>query len=62
MFCKAYLMLPSHLHNNPPVMAGLLEIAARFQLSAYMLASQTYVQNNRLCFQAQAFGGILYAS
>jgi hypothetical protein len=60
--CKAYLMLPQHLHNNPPVMAGLLEIAARFQLSAYMLASQTYVQNNRLCFQAQAFGAILYAS
>lgn len=60
--CKAYLMLPTHLHDNPSVMAGLLEISARFQLSAYMLASQTYVQNNRLCFQAQAFGAILYAS
>jgi hypothetical protein len=27
-----------------------------------MLASQTYVQNDRLCFQAQAFGALLYAS
>lgn len=60
--CKAYLMLPEHLHNNPQVMAGLLEIAARFKLSPYMLASKTYVQNNRLCFEAQAFGAIIYAS
>jgi hypothetical protein len=60
--CKAYLMLPKHLHDNPPVVAGLLEIAARFQLSPYMLASQTYIQNDRLCFQAQAFGALLYAS
>jgi RecT family len=60
--CRAKLMLPKHLHDNAPVMAGLLEIAGRFQLSAYMLASQTYVQNDRLCFQAQAFGAILYAS
>lgn len=60
--CRAYLMLPKHLHDNPPVMAGLLEIAARFKLSAYMLASKTYVQNDRLCFESQAFGAILYAS
>jgi hypothetical protein len=60
--CKATLMLPEHLHHNAPVMAGLLEIASRFRLSPYMLASQTYVQNERLCFQAQAFGAILYAS
>src|SRR5262249_37299011 len=60
--CKAHLMLPPHLHGNAPVMAGILEIAARFQLSAYMLASKTYVQNNRLCFEAQAFGAILYGS
>src|SRR5262249_8177140 len=60
--CKAHLMLPSHLHGNAPVMAGILEIAARFQLSAYMLASKTYVQNNRLCFHAQAIGPILYRS
>lgn len=60
--CKATLMLPPHLHHNAPVMAGLLEIASRFQLSPYLLASQSYVQNARLCFQAQAFGAILYAS
>lgn len=60
--CRAKLMLPEHLHGNAPVMAGLLEIAARFQLSAYMLASKTYVQNNRLCFEAQAFGAIMYGS
>lgn len=60
--CRAYLMLPEHLHNNAPVMAGILEIAARFNLSAYMLASKTYVQNKRLCFEAQAFAAILYAS
>lgn len=60
--CRAHLMLPEHLHGNAPVMAGILEIAARFQLSAYMLASKTYVQNNRLCFEAQAFGAILYGS
>lgn len=60
--CRAHLMLPQHLHNNASVVAGLLEIAARFRLSVYMLASKTYVQNNRLCFEAQAFGAIMYAS
>ena len=60
--CKAYLMLPSHLHDNPSVVAGLLEIAARFRLSPYMLASKTYVQGGRLCFKSQAFGALLYAS
>ena len=60
--CKATLILPAHLHHNAPVMAALLEIASRFQLSPYMLASKTYVQNGRLCFESQAFGAILYAS
>jgi hypothetical protein len=59
---RAYLMLPQHLHNNTAVMAGLVGIAARFNLDPLMLASQTYIQNNRLCFQAQAFGAILYGS
>jgi hypothetical protein len=60
--CKAYLMLPPHLHNNAPVMAGILEIAARFNLSPFLLGSKTYVQGGRLCFESQAFGAILYAS
>src|ERR1700745_731891 len=52
--CKAYLLLPEHLHNNPSVVAGLREISARFNLSPYLFASQTYVQNDRLCFMATA--------
>ncbi len=59
---RAYLMLPQHLHNNAAVMTALVGIAARFNLDPVMLASQTYVQNNRLCFQSQAFGAILYGS
>ena len=61
---KAYLMLPTHLHNNAPVLAGLVGIAARFNLDPLMLASQTYVPpgSNKLAFQSQAFGAILYGS
>lgn len=59
---RAHLMLPEHLHNNAAVMTALVAIAMRFNLEPIMLASQTYIQNNRLCFQSQAFGAILYAS
>jgi RecT family len=61
-YARASLMLPSHLHGNVPVMVALVGIAARFRLDPMQLASQTYVQNNRLCFQAQAFGAIIHAS
>lgn len=61
---KATSMLPAHLHNNPAVLAGIIEIASRFKLSAYMLANQTYMPpgGKQLAFQAQAFGAMLYAS
>jgi hypothetical protein len=59
---RAYLMLPEHLHNNVAVVTALVGIAARFNLDPIMLASKTYIQNNRLCFEAQAFGAILYGS
>jgi RecT family len=59
---KAHIMLPEHLHDNVAVMVALVGIAARFNLDPAMLATQTYVQNKRLCFQSQAFGAILYAS
>jgi hypothetical protein len=59
---KAHLMLPEHLHNNAAVLTALVGIAARFRLDPAMLASQSYVQGGKLCFQSQAFGAILYAS
>jgi hypothetical protein len=52
---KAYLMLPPHLHDNVAVCIGIMDIAARAGLSAYLLGMQTYVQGGRLCFMSMAF-------
>lgn len=54
--------LPPHLRNNAGDCLAIIDIASRAGLSPYMLASKTYVQNDRLCFESQAYHALAQSS
>lgn len=59
---RARAALPSHLRNNVGDCLAVIDISSRAGLSPYMVASKTYVQNDRLCFESQLFHAFAQAS
>ena len=59
---KAIAALPEHLRGKVGDCLAIVDISSRAGLSPYMVASKTYVQNNRLCFESQLFHAFAQAS
>ena len=59
---KARSALPAHLRGNIGDCLAVIDIATRAGLSPYMVASKTYVQNDRLCFESQLFHAFAQSS
>lgn len=59
---RAKAALPAHLRGNIGDCLAIIDIASRAGLSPYMVASKTYLQNDRLCFESQLFHAFAQAS
>lgn len=59
---KARMALPAHLRQNVGDCLAIIDISSRAGLSPYMVASKTYVQNDKLCFESQLFHAFAQAS
>ena len=51
----AKIALPEHLRGSPGDCLAIIDMASRANLSPYMVALKTYVQQGRLCFELQLF-------
>ena len=59
---KARAAIPQHLQNNVGDCLAVIDISTRAGLSPYMVASKTYVQAGRLCFESQLYHAFAQAS
>lgn len=51
--------IPMHLRKNIGACLAVVDIATRANLSPYMVANKTYVQNDRLCFESQLIHALI---
>lgn len=56
---RANTAIPAHLRKNIGACLAIVDIATRSNLSPFMLANKTYVQNDRLCFESQAIHALI---
>src|SRR5262249_42776931 len=59
---KARSAIPKHLQGNVGDCLAIIDIASRASMSPYMLAAHSYIQNNILCFDSQAYHALAQAS